>query len=79
MAIQTLNAWKNAEKSRTGRRRQYHQCRVVPPAQRCTTSVGVDLESNCLYLQRRELMYQATVCTSSVGSWFTKQLFVPPA
>jgi len=27
----------------------------------------VDLEGYCLYLQRRELIYKATVCTSSVG------------
>jgi len=33
---------------------------------------------NCLYLQRRELIYKA-VCTSSVRSWFRKQLLVPPA
>jgi len=45
----------------------YHQRRVVPPAQGWTTSVGVDLESNCLYLQHRELIQKATICTSSVG------------
>jgi len=27
----------------------------------------VDLENNCLYLQRRELIYKATVCTCSAG------------
>jgi len=50
---------------RTRQQRQYHQHRDVPLAYGCSTSVGVDLESDCLYLQRRELIYKATVCTSS--------------
>ena len=49
------------------------------------------LESNCLYLQHRELIYKANVDTSTVGmplesnclylqrrDAFIKQLFVPP-
>ena len=50
-----------------------------------------DLEGYCLYLHRREFIYKATVCTSSVGiplesnclyqerrGGFRQQLFAPP-
>jgi len=56
-----------------------------------TSTVGMPLESNCLYLQHRELIYKANVDTSTVGmplesnclylqrrDAFIKQLFVPP-
>ena len=55
-------------------------------------ATGVDSESSCLYLQHRELIYKATIYTTSVGKdlesnclyhhrrdVFRKQLCVPLA